>query len=370
MRISPFKAVYADISMIASPQSFYDTVKVEYQDYKKSDFFKQYGQSAYYIYEIKTKDRTHLGLVTCVDIDEYSSGNIMKHEHTLAEKEQKMMNLLIQRKAMIKPVLLTYPPHKGLKIMLHQFCTEQKPFFHVKFDQSDEIHKIWAVNDEQNLAIISDIFNKQIPVVYIADGHHRCSAALHIHKSLQKRKKNEYHFDQLLSVFFDFDELIVLDYNRIVDALEDISPATFMARMSNLFDIKILPEAAKPRSKHEITMCIGREWYMLMWKPEVLKSAESSMVRLDAALLDKEVFQDILGFEDVRSDSRIDYIEGARELDYFQHKALKKRTLVGFCLYPIELSEVCQIADAGEYMPPKSTWFEPRIKNGMLIHEL
>jgi uncharacterized protein (DUF1015 family) len=370
MRISPFKAVYADISMIASPQSFYDTVKEEYQDYKKSDFFRQSAQLAYYIYEIKTKDRMHLGLVTCVDIDEYTTGHIMKHEHTLAEKEQKMMNLLIQRKAMIKPVLLTYPPNAELKIMLLRICTEQKPFYHVKFDQSAEIHKIWAVNTEGDIETITRIFNEQIPIVYIADGHHRCSAALHIHKSLQKRKKNEYHFDQLLSVFFDFDELIVLDYNRVVDAFEDISPVTFMAKLSGLFDIEILPSAAKPTSKHEITMCIGREWYLLKWKNEVLKSTDPCTIKLDTALLDREVFQDILGFEDVRSDSRIDYVEGIRDLDYFQHRVLKKRTLVGFCLFPIELNEVCQIADAGEYMPPKSTWFEPRIKNGMLIHEL
>ncbi len=365
-----FQAVYGDLSMIASPQSFYDTVKDEFQEYKKSGFFRQHNKDAFYVYEIQRTERSHLGLVACVDIQEFEHNHILKHEQTLADKEQKMMNLLLQRRAMIKPVLLTYPRQEELYGVLTAVRDEQQPIHEVAFESSGEIHRIWAIDKKSHCKHIESIFDQHIPRCYIADGHHRCSTTSYLHQSFEKKKRKEPSFDSLLSVFFDFEELSILDYNRIVDAFEDISPVEFMARLSAYFNISVLSVGAKPTQKHEITMCIGKEWYALHWKREILAEAAHPTVVLDADLLNKYVFEDILGVKDVRSDSRIDYIEGARDLDYFQHKVQKKPMAAGFCLYPVALEEVCSIAEAGLSMPPKSTWFEPRIKNGMLIHEL
>jgi uncharacterized protein (DUF1015 family) len=370
MKLKPFQAVYADTSMIASPQSFYDTVKEEYQDYKRNDFFKKWDKQGFYLYEIVRPERAHLGLIACADIKDFEKGKILKHEQTLAEKEQKMMNLMLQRKAMIKPVLLTYPRHDALKQLLYNIRDQESPFHEVFFDLQAETHRIWAIDDPQNIQFISAVFEKDIPFSYIADGHHRCSTTLYIHNSFKKKKKKELHFDRLLSVFFDFEELTVFDYNRIVDAFEDISPTEFMARLSTRFDIEVLATPSKPHAAHEIALCIGKEWYLLHWKPEVLSKYETNAVVLDADLLNIEVFQNILGIADVRTDSRIDYVEGIKDLDFFQHKVQKRPSCAGFCLFPVALADVCKVADAGLTMPPKSTWFEPRIKNGMTIYEL
>lgn len=370
MKVRSFQAVYGDLSMIASPQSFYDTVKEEFLEYKKSDFFRKHEKDAFYVYEIQRPERSHLGIIACVDIQDFEKGKILKHEQTLAEKEQKMMNLMLQRRAMIKPVLLTYPRQEDLYDILKHTSQHQKPIHEVYFENSGERHRIWAISEEKTVKQIERIFSAQIPVSYIADGHHRCSTTLYIHKSFKKKKRKELAFDRLLSVFFDFEELSILDYNRIVDAFEDISPVEFMARLSAFFDIQVLSVAAKPAQKHEITLCIGKEWYSLRWKQAVLDAEEKTPALLDADLLNKHVFQTILGVKDVRTDSRIDYVEGAKDLDYFQHKVQKKPSTAGFCLYPVALEEVCHIAEAGKSMPPKSTWFEPRIKNGMLIYEL
>lgn len=370
MKIKPFQAVYADTAMIASPQSFYDTVKEEYQEYKKSDYFKKSSQPAFYIYQISSPNSCHIGLGACIDISEIEENKVLKHEQTLAEKEQKMINLFLQRKAMIKPVLFTYPPQAEIKEILTRVSKDSRPFHEVFFEKNQETHKLWAILDKNTQEDIKRIFAENIPRAYIADGHHRCSTTLYLHKSFKKKKKKDLKFDQLLSLFFDFEELKVYDYNRIVEALEDISPLALMAKLSAKLNLDILPKPRKPLQKHELTMCIEREWFSLTWKDHILQKYKGQPVVFDAELLNKEIFQDILGVSDVRIDSRIEYIEGVKDLDYFQHKVLKKNKSIGFCLFPVALDEVCLIAESGMTMPPKSTWFEPRIKNGMIIHEL
>jgi uncharacterized protein (DUF1015 family) len=370
MNISPIKALFADLSMVPSPDSFYATVKEEFHDYKKSNFFNKIEDESFFVYEIKTPERVHTGIMCCVDIGDYEDGKILKHENTLAEKEQKMMNLFLQRKAMIKPVLLTHPPVEELHDLMYAIKKDKKPFFKVGFVDNTEVHKIWAISDKHEIQRIETIFKEKIPTCYIADGHHRCSTTLYLSKGLKGKKKKAIKSNQLFSVFFDFSELVIFDYNRIVEAFTDISPLEFMARISAVFDVEVITEASKPQKQHELTMNIGREWFRLHWKTEILEKHKSSGNPIDAQMLDSEVFQNILGMEDIRTDSRISYVEGVKTLDFFHHRVIKKPDNVGFLLYPVELEEVCSIADEGKVMPPKSTWFEPRIKNGMLVYEL
>lgn len=368
MTIYPLQASYADLDMIASPDSFFETVKQEYQDYQKSGFFNRTSQESIYIYEVKTPLRSHTGLLTCVDIRDFAEGRILKHENTISEKEQKMMNMLLQRKALIKPVLLTYPPVPDLKAFIANFKGSHKPLFSIQFKANNELHSVWEIPDGNDIQRIRDLFAERIPKAYIADGHHRCSTSLYLEKSFKSKKKH-IRFDLLFSAFFDFDELTILDYNRVVDVFAEMSPARFMAALSQRFDITGVEEAIKPAGKFEITMCIGREWYSLKWKQHVLDRYAGEVAILDAQILDEQVFRDIIGIEDVRADLRIDYIEGARGLDGVSQKVLKNPMLVGFCLYPVAMEEVRKIADANKIMPPKSTWFEPRIKNGVVIYE-
>jgi len=183
------------------------------------------------------------------------------------------------------------------------------------------------------------------------------------------KKKGNKKYDQLLAVYFPTSELEVHDYNRVVEGLEDCTPTMFMVRMGQIFDIEILDEPAKPENKHEITLFINREWYKLTWKKSVLKEYQKKKVLLDANMLDERVLRDILGITDVRTDNRISYVEGPKGVDAVRSQVIKSRYRIGFCLYPVELEDLMKIADSGKTMPPKSTWFEPRVKNGMIILE-
>lgn len=367
MNIHSLQAIFADHTMIASPETFYSSVKEEFMDYLKSGFYQKTPHEAIYICQIKSPSRIHLGMMCCVDINDYSTGKILKHENTLAEKEQKMMNMILQRHAMIKPVLLAYPPVSELQQFMQEYRDNKKPLFEVKFAESGEKHTIWEVKESGQIKELKKIFASKVPQCYIADGHHRCSTAEYLHKSM-KGKKHLDGYDMLFAAFFDFDELQILDYNRVVDVFSDISPLSFMAGLSEKFSIKPLAQARKAMHKYEIILFAGREAFSLMWKQEILDQYKEEVVCLDAHLLDRYVFQEILGIRDVRLDNRIDYVEGVKGLEGILNKVYKNPNLAGFSLYPVDMQEVVKISDAKQIMPPKSTWFEPRMKNGLLAY--
>lgn len=355
--------------MVASPDSFFKSVKMEYSSLKESGFFETADKEAFYLYQIKRGKHKHLGLIACVDIRDYAEGRILKHENTLVEKEQVMMNLIFQRKAMIKPVLLTYPTFAPMKKWMHQYKDEHKPFCSLRMEEVNEDHLIWQIDDAPTIARFKRAFKEEIGKAYIADGHHRSSTIFKLHQSGQGQK-HHMNLDKLFAVFFDYEELEVYDYNRIVEVLDEISPSKFMAGVSKYCDIEVLKELRKPKEKHEITMCLSGEWYALKWRKKVLSLYKSEKVILDAQLLGELIFSKVLNIADVTTDSRISYVEGTKGLAGLQLKVQKKPFSIGFCLYPIELSDVVKIAEANKVMPPKSTWFEPRIRNGMLVYEM
>jgi len=369
MNIKPFKGSHVDLSMVASPDSFFSSVKAEYQSFKESGFFESSPKDSLYLYQIKRGKQKHLGVLACVDIKDYEEGRILKHEHTLSEKEQTMMNLIFQRKAMIKPVLLTYPAYEPMKQWMRTFKDEHDPFFVVKLEEYGEKHSLWRIEDPETVSRFQVAFKDKIRKAYIADGHHRSSTTSYLHHSGQGSKHN-LHFDQIFAAFFDFDELEVYDYNRLVDVLNDMSPSRFMAEISNYCDIQYLGSAQKPNARHEMTMCIQGEWYTLKWRKKILERYKKEEVILDTQLLDELIFQRVIGIEDVRTDGRLSYVEGTKSAFFIQQKVHKKPDAIAFCLYPVALEDVIQIAETDNVMPPKSTWFEPRIRNGMLVLDL
>ena len=216
---------------------------------------------------------------------------------------------------------------------------------------------------------IQQLFVKKIPETYIADGHHRSAASALLYSRIKKKKKiNPY--EDLLCAFFQEDQLEIYDYNRIVDASGDITITQFMAKLSQVFDFEILNKPAKPKRKHEIVMFVYKEWFLLKWKPEILKKYKNQKIILDARLLDEHVLKNILGIKDVKTDTRIKYVSGTIGIEAIRTKTLKSESKVGFCLYPAQMSDLLTTADEGGVMPPKSTWFEPRMKNGLIVQEL
>ncbi len=367
MKILPFKAIYPNFELISSPDIFFDMVKHNYPEYVKNGFFHSTVQKSVYIFEIKSRKRTHIGLLACVDIDSYRKGEIVKHELTLASKEQTMTNLLLQRQAMVKPVLLGYEPNAQLEKTISALIKKHRPFFKVSFKEEKQAHFFYKIDREEAEKSLIDQFDQLIDKVYIADGHHRCSTSYKLHLAEKRKGNTNNRYRKLLCAFFPFDQLGIHDYNRVVDILNDFSPARVMALISLVFDIEVLKKGEKPKHKHVITMYINHEWYRLTWKASVFEKYKKSTVLLDAELLNKELLSKHLKIRDVRMDERIKYVDGISGVQGLVDKAVKSETRIGFCIYPVQIEELVKIADSKETLPPKSTWFEPRIKNGMIV---
>ncbi len=369
MRIKPFQAVYPNFDYIADPDTFFGKVKYDYPEYKKSGFFNKIAQEALFIYRIEGPERSYTGLIACSDIRDYVEGHIRQHEDTLREKEQQQMHLLIRRQAIVKPVLLTYYSVPEINRLINKYIASHEPFYTTEFAAEHQIHTFWEVSKGEDVQAFQTHFAESVPVVYIADGHHRSSILALMYDRL-KRSPGREKYSLLLSAFFAVEELDVHDYNRVVEGLSDHTLTKVMAKLSRVFTIKILKGPARPGKKHEMVLFINREWYLLKWKRKILKKYARQEVVLDASLLDQHVLRDILGIEDVSTDQRVKYVEGPKGLEEIRTKSIKNENRLAFILYPVDISELILISDKGESMPPKSTWFEPRIKNGLIVQEI
>jgi uncharacterized protein (DUF1015 family) len=368
MKIRPFKAAFPDLNYITSSDSFFRGIKEAFPEYVQSGLYEHTDQEAMYIYRISNATRTFTGVVALADMGDYESGRIKRHENTLAEKEQIHLNLLLRNRAIVKPVLLTHQPAQGLDALLQTYTEARPPDFDIHFDGENVHHAFWALTEPAALTELRRIFAEEIRESYIADGHHRSSAMLLLHDKLSGHPDAPIHRG-LLSAFFSATEVEVHDFNRIVDVFSEMSPTMFLARLSQVVDIDILDHQAKPAHKHHLTMYLHREWYGLRWKPDVLAANTSPVETLDAQLLNDLILRDIVGVQDVRTDSRIIYAPGIYGLDAFRAEVHKHDHHVGFCLYPVSIAEMMRLSDAGEVLPPKSTWFLPRLKNGILVHQ-
>lgn len=364
MNLRPFQAVFPRTDYITSSEHFFSTVKEDYNEFEESGFFEKSPREGFYVYQIRQGEQYFTGLVACTDINDYNEGKILKHEKTLSAKEQQQIHLLLKRKAQVKPILLTYPKNERISDLLKSQIENQKATVEINFEQLDETHRFWAITDGKMLQKIREMFKKEVPYIYIADGHHRTSAT-----ALMYDRTGGESFKSVLCAFFETTELQIFDFNRVIEGLNEVSPTWFMAKMSQLFDIQELSVPTKPSKKHEITLFVNKEWYKLTWRKEVLETYKNEPVLLDVMLLNEKVLTDILGIEDVRTDLRVKYIEGPKGVDGVKGKTIKSEGRIGFCLYPVDMSDFIKISDLGKTLPPKSTWFEPRIKNGLIVKE-
>jgi uncharacterized protein (DUF1015 family) len=366
MHINPFQAIFPNLDFITSPDSFFGAVREEYPEYFENGFFSKTSQEAMFLYRIETPQRSFTGLIACADIRDYRDGLIRKHEHTLSAREQQQIQLTLSRKAAIKPVLLAYPRVEAISEWVRLFIHGQSPFMEINFEEDRQRHQIWEVKDGRSIQQIRQLFEKEVPHAYIADGHHRAATTSLLHERVHD-SSSAGRYATLLCAFFPSDELEVHDYNRVVEGLNEISLTTFMAKMSQLFEIEIMKKPEKPRCKHEMAMFVNREWFRLQWREHILEHFRNEEVILDTTLLNEKVLQDVFGIEDVRSDLRIEYIEGPRGIRAVAKRTLRSDHCVGFCLYPVSLDDLMKLADAGKALPPKSTWFEPRMRNGVIV---
>lgn len=364
MLIRPFRAVLPNMKFVASPKAFFSSVREKYPDYKKGNFFKKAAKEAIYVLQIIRQGEKHEGIITCTHIDEFTSQRIKKHENTISAKEQQQIDLMLKRGAGVKPVLVFHKESKKIGTWVKEIIKSKKRTLEVKFSK-EEIHKIWSVTDADKIEHICTLFKNFIDEAYIADGHHRCSSAALMSDNYKDEIVNPYEY--LMTSFFPASQLKIYDFNRIINLMDQVTPTRFIVELSKYCNIEVLEEFEKPTRKFEMTMYLQKEWYKVSWKKNVLKF--KSKILLDANLMNEYIMQKILNIEDIRTDTRIKYLEGVKKTEAFKNQCGKTENAVGFVLYPVDISDLISIADQRKIMPPKSTWFEPRMKNGLLVQE-
>lgn len=365
----PFQAVYPDMSLVSSSDSFFATVKSQYPEYFKSGFFKKAAQDGIYVCSISNKVGDYVGIIAAGHIKDFLEGRVLKHEDTIASKEQQMMHLVLQNRAMVKPILLAYEGVKEIDSLLHTVM-KGEPFLSIDFEESGEHHQLWAINDGNTLQRLQALFEQKVKRSYIADGHHRSSTSLSLYQTDHHVYDKE-SVKGVLCIYFPFRELRIYDYNRVVEAFQEVNPVKFVVMLSKYCKIKPINGEAKPGKKHTMTMLLQKQWYRLRWKKSVLKAARrSKAVTLDAELFNTYVLGSLLDITNVREDPRLTYVDGVSGLTGVTAEVSKHKNRVGFCLYPVSKEELKKAADHDQVLPPKSTWFEPRVKNGMIVKEL
>ena len=329
--------------------------------------FVQDEQPCYYLYELTMNGRSQTGIVACASVDDYLENRIKKHENTRREKEEDRVRHVDVCGAQTGPIFLAYRGREDLKKLVERE-KQKEPLF--DFVSEDGIrHRGWKISGPAELQAIRQAF-ADMDALYIADGHHRAASAVRV--GVKRREEHpgytgEEEFNYFLSVIFPDDELLIMDYNRVVKELNGLSPEEFLEKLGEFFEIRKLPEAAHPGRKGEIALFLEEQWYLLTLKT---RYADSDPVEgLDVSLLQNLVLGPVLGILDPKTDKRIDFVGGIRglsELERRVHTDMK----AAFAMYPTSIGELFAVADAGRLMPPKSTWFEPKLRSGLFIHAL
>lgn len=365
MKISPFKATYPNIDVVPPTNDFFDSVKLRYDEYVRMGFYKAAGKEAIYIYQIKDKfQRKYTGIVVCTDVQDFYNNNMRKHEKTIVNKEDIQGILLQKRGAAIKPVLLTHPSVPELEKLLDDYIDSHKKFY--VLEVGNEKHRFWQVTESPIIEQIQNIFETQLQHTYIADGHHRSASFAALHEKMPNDKTKK-----ILTAYFPISNLEIKEQSRWIKTLNGLSPEEFIEKLRDLFKVKVIKKGAKPYSKFELTMYLDGQWYQLYWKKTGLKGFDKDMVLLDVHLLNERVLKSILDINNIRTDNRISYVDGSKSIAEIETLTHANDTEgVVFCLYPVAFEDLQKIADTQGTLPPKSTFFEPRMKNGLLVYEL
>ncbi|MBQ7360489.1 MAG: DUF1015 domain-containing protein [Lachnospiraceae bacterium] len=335
----------------------------------KEGYFVQDIEACYYLYELSMDGRSQMGIVGCASIDDYLNNVIKKHENTRADKELDRIRHVDTCDAQTGPIFLAYREQEELKQLKRGWVQTHTP--EVDFVSEDGVgHRIWKIDDPEVIAQFKAVMSN-LPGVYIADGHHRCASAVRVGIMRREQEANytgEEEFNFFLSVLFPDEELMIMDYNRVVKDLNGYTEEEFLEKVSKQFEVtKLGAYPVKPNCKGQFGMYLGGEWYVLVAKPEI--QSKDPVKGLDVSVLQDNLLAPILGIQDPKTDKRIDFVGGIRGLQELERRA-NSDMKVAFSMYPTSIAELFSVADAGLLMPPKSTWFEPKLRSGFFVHKL
>ncbi len=349
----------------------YEKAAENFQKFQNKGWLVQDDKEQYYIYSQTMNGKTQYGLVVGAYVEDYLNGTIKKHELTRRDKEEDRMKHVRVNNANIEPVFFAYPDNDVLNDLIMRYAATAPEYdFIAPVDGFG--HKLWVVSNDADIATITEEFRK-MPSLYIADGHHRSAAAALV--GAEKAKQNPNHrgdeeYNYFMAVCFQASQLTILDYNRVVKDLNGLSSEEFLARLSENFEVTDMgADTYKPAQLHEFSLYLDGHWYSLKAKPGTFNDSDPIGV-LDVDISSRLILDDILGIKDLRSSQRIDFVGGLRGLGELKRRVDSGEMRAALALYPVSMQQIMDIADSGKIMPPKATWFEPKLRSGLIIHKL
>ena len=350
----------------------YDKVVENFAAFIEKGWLIQDKDEKLYIYAQTMNGRTQFGIVGCNNIEDYFNNNIKKHELTRKDKEEDRMIHVRITNANVEPVFFTYPANNSIDQIVNDIVTHNKPIYDFMADEGFG-HHFWTIDDKATINRIIEIFEKEIPSLYVADGHHRTAAAALV--GLEKRKNNPAHngteeYNYFMSVLFPDNQLKIIDYNRVVKDLNNLSNEELLQKLSEVFVVeKKGDEIYSPASLHNFSMYLDGCWYSLTARHGTYNDEDPIGV-LDVTILSALVLDNILDIKDLRTSTRVDFVGGIRGLGELKKRVDSGEMKAAFALYPVSMDQLITIADTGNIMPPKTTWFEPKLRSGLVVHLL
>lgn len=349
----------------------YEKAAENFKKFQDKGWLVQDDKDNYYIYAQTMNGKTQYGLVVCAFVDDYLNGVIKKHELTRRDKEEDRMKHVRVNNANIEPVFFAYPDNTVLNDVIMKYAqTEPEYDFIAPIDGFR--HQFWIISDSKDIEVVTEEFAK-MPALYIADGHHRSAAAALV--GAEKAKQNPNHkgteeYNYFMAVCFQASQLTILDYNRVVKDLNGLSSEEFLTALSKNFDVvEKGADIYKPDHLHNFSLYLDNKWYSLTAKQGTFDDKDPIGV-LDVDISSRLILDEILGIKDLRSDKRIDFVGGLRGLEELKRRVDSGEMRMALALYPVTMQQIMDIADCGKIMPPKATWFEPKLRSGLIIHKL
>lgn len=341
----------------------YETAKANLSAFQQQGILYQEAAPCYYIYQLVMDGRSQTGLAAASAVADYENGRIKKHEFTRPEKEQDRIDHMTALKAQTGKVFLAYANVTELDVLISNWKNDHQPEYDFVADDGIR-HTVWVVDAAPVIEQITLLFQERVTATYIADGHHRAASAAKVHQALPESSEAAY----FLTVIFPAAELTILDYNRVVTDLNGHTTGEFIAALHEDFEITASETAVKPAQLHEFGMYLEGKWYLLRSRPGSF--TEDPIGILDVSILTENILDKLLDIKDQRTDRRIDFVGGIRGIGALEKRVNSGAMKVAFSLYPVTIRQLFDIADSGNIMPPKSTWFEPKLRDGLLTHLL
>jgi uncharacterized protein (DUF1015 family) len=367
---NPYSFLHVTKSEIDLPDSIdihsepvYEKAKENIEAFIQRGILFREDKPCYYIYQLVMNGRSQTGLVAASSITDYENDIIKKHEFTRPEKEQDRINHITTTGAQTGNVFLAYRNVADIDALIDQWKDTHKPVYDFVADDTIS-HTIWVITDEEAIENINNLFKTKVPHTYIADGHHRAASAAKVRKGLGNRATPS--ADWVLTTLFPSNQLYIMDYNRVVKDLNGLDETTFLGKLAESFAVEKVNTAFSPANLHQFGMYLNRQWYSLTAREGTWTNDPIGV--LDVTILSNQLLDKLLGIKDQRTDKRIDFVGGIRGLGELEKRVNSGEMAVAFSLHPVTIQQLFDIADSGNVMPPKSTWFEPKLRDGLLTH--